>query len=83
MTEEEVKTYYEKLGAKLARRRKVEGLTLKDVSAKISPPDKYINPQRISKWETGEVRILLPHLVQLATLYNTPITYFLEHTDAV
>lgn len=62
---------YKKLLEKLVSAREKAGLTQQQVAQKIKKPQSFI-----SKIESGERRIDVVELEELALIYNVPLNYF-------
>jgi transcriptional regulator with XRE-family HTH domain len=58
---------------KLIKARKEIGLTQKQVAVKIKKPQSFV-----SKFETGERRLDVIELKELAKIYKKPVNYFIK-----
>ncbi len=57
----------------LRKARLEKGLTQKQVAERLNRPQSYV-----AKCENGERRVDIVELAEFATLYEKPLTYFLE-----
>ena len=67
---------YDAIVQRLIEARRESGLTQREVSAQIGRAHSFL-----SKCETGERRVDVLELLQLAKLYEKPLRYFLDDWD--
>jgi len=67
---------YDAIVQRLIEARRESGLTQREVSAQIGRAHSFL-----SKCETGERRVDVLELLQLAKLYEKPLRYFLSDWD--
>lgn len=65
------------MNKKIRQLRETEGLTQKDLAAKVG-----VNPSAVNRWESGEKTPDLVNLVKLADLFGVTIDYLLGRTSA-
>lgn len=68
-----MQTVYDAIVQRLILARHESGLTQREVSARIGRAHSFL-----SKCETGERRVDVLELLQLARLYKKPLRYFLD-----
>lgn len=71
-----LQTVYDAIVQRLIEARRESGLTQREVSAQIGRAHSFL-----SKCETGERRVDVLELLQLAKLYEKPLRYFLGDWD--
>ena len=71
-----MQTVYDAIVQRLIEARRESGLTQREVSAQIGRAHSFL-----SKCETGERRVDVLELLQLAKLYEKPLRYFLGDWD--
>ena len=66
----------QRLGEKLKRCRERKGFSQMDVGIAVG-----ISQSQVGRYERGERPLPVAHLVQLAELFEQPVSYFLDHAD--
>ena len=64
---------YDNLLVRLVKAREESGMSQREVCAKMSMPHSFL-----SKCETGDRRIDIMEFLQLAKLYNKPLSFFTQ-----
>lgn len=65
------------IGKRIQQRRKEVGLTAEDLAEQIG-----VSQQQFSRYERGKTKINVAHLVNIAVILDTPISWFFADSQA-
>lgn len=67
-----VSSYDKSIGRRIQMRRKESNLSAEELSEKVG-----ISQQQLSRYERGENKINITHLIHIAQMLDTPLSWFL------